>query len=57
LRNKLESSNIKANDEMRLNAEKNISECKRFLDEGDIDSTLDSLGDTDMIIENLRRRI
>jgi hypothetical protein len=57
LRNRLESSNIKANDEMRLNAEKNISECKRFLDEGDIDSTLDSLGDTDMIIENLRRRI
>jgi hypothetical protein len=57
LRNRLESSNIKANDQMRLNAEKNISECKRFLDEGDIDSTLDSLGYTDVIIENLRRRI
>jgi competence protein ComGC len=57
LRNRLESSNIKANDQMRLNAEKNISECKRFLDEGDIDSTLDSLGYTDAIIENLRRRI
>ena len=28
-----------------------------ILDEGDIDSTLDSLGYTDVIIENLRRRI
>ena len=57
LRNKLESSNIKANDQMRLDAEKNISECKRFLDEGDIEATLESLGYTDGIIENLRRRI
>ncbi len=57
LRNKLESSNIKANDQMRLDAEKNISECKRFLDEGDIEATLEALGYTDGIIENLRRRI
>jgi hypothetical protein len=42
---------------MRLDAEKNISECKRFLDEGDIEATLESLGYTDGIIENLRRRI
>ena len=57
LRNKLESSNIKANDQMRFDAEKNISECKRFLDEGDIEATLEALGYTDGIIENLRRRI
>ena len=42
---------------MRINAEREISESKRFLDEGDIDSTLSSLGKTDEIIENLRRRI
>jgi hypothetical protein len=57
LRNKLESSNIKANDEMRLNTEKVFSECKKFLDDGDINSTLDALGRTDELIENLRRRI
>jgi len=42
---------------MRMNAENKISECKRLLDEGDIDSTLPLLGETDEIIENLRRRI
>ena len=57
LRNKLESSNIKANDEMRLHAEKSLSQCKKYLDQGDIDSTRDALGRTDEIIENLRRRI
>ena len=57
LRNKLESSNIKANDEMRLHAEKSLSQCKTYLDQGDIDSTRDALGRTDEIIENLRRRI
>lgn len=57
LRNKLESANIKVNDEMRLNAEKSLSLCKKYLDEGDIDSSRDSLGQTDEIIENLRRRI
>jgi flagellin-specific chaperone FliS len=57
LRNKLESSNIKANDEMRLHAEKSLSQCKKYLDQGDIDSTRDALGRTDEVIENLRRRI
>jgi hypothetical protein len=57
LRKKLDSSNIKVNDSMRMNAEHKISECKRLLDEGDIDSTLSLLGETDEIIENLRRRI
>ena len=57
LRKKLDSSNIKVNDSMRMNAENKISECKRLLDEGDIDSTLSLLGETDEIIENLRRRI
>ena len=41
---------------MRINAEKKISESKRFLDDGDIDSTLSSLGKTDLIIENITRR-
>ena len=57
LRKKLESSNIKANDEMRISAESKISECKKLLDQGEIDSTLSCLGETDEIIENLRRRI
>ena len=57
LRKKLESSNIKANDKMRISAESKISECKKLLDQGEIDSTLSCLGETDEIIENLRRRI
>tara|TARA_B100000214_G_scaffold375554_1_gene362643 strand:- start:13806 stop:15356 length:1551 start_codon:yes stop_codon:yes gene_type:complete len=57
LRKKLDSSNIKVNDPMRMNAESKISGCKKLLDEGDIDSTLSLLGETDEIIENLRRRI
>ena len=57
LRKKLESSNIKANDEMRISAESKISECKKLLDHGEIDSALSCLGETDEIIENLRRRI
>jgi flagellin-specific chaperone FliS len=57
LRRKLDSANIKVNDEMRIDAELNVSRCKKFLDDGDIDSTLIALGRTDEIIENLRRRI
>ena len=57
LRNRLESANIKPNDKMRLLAEKNLSQCKKYLDQGDIDSTRDALGRADEIIENLRRRI
>ena len=57
LRKKLDSSNIKVNDSMRMNAESKLSESKRLLEEGDIDSTLSSLGKTDEIMENLRRRI
>tara|TARA_B100001142_G_scaffold87778_1_gene89518 strand:+ start:19 stop:1737 length:1719 start_codon:yes stop_codon:yes gene_type:complete len=57
LRKKLDSSGIKANDPMRINAESKLSESKNFLDEGSIDYTLSSLGKTDEIIENLRRRI
>ena len=53
----LVSANIKANDEMRMHAEKSLSQCKKYLDQGDIDSTRDALGRTDEIIENLRRRI
>ena len=57
LRKKLDSSNIKVNDSMRMNAESKLSESKKLLEEGDIDSTLSSLGRTDEIMENLRRRI
>ena len=57
LRKKLDSSNIKVNDSMRMNAESKLSESKKLLEEGDIDSTLSTLGKTDEIIENLRRRI
>ena len=57
LRKKLDSSNIKVNDPMRINAENKLSECKRLYDEGDIDSTLSLLGETDELIENIRRRI
>ncbi len=57
LRNQLDSANIKVNDEMRLSSEQVLSECKKSLDNGDIESTLDYLGRADEIIENLRRRI
>ena len=57
LRKKLDSSNIKVNDPMRINTENKLSECKRLYDEGDIDSTLSLLGETDELIENIRRRI
>ena len=57
LRKKLDSSNIKVNDSMRMNAESKLSESKKLLEEGDMDSTLSSLGKTDEIMENLRRRI
>ena len=57
LRKKLDSSNIKVNDSMRMNAESKLSESKKLLEDGDIDSTLSSLGKTDEIMENLRRRI
>lgn len=57
LRKKLDSSNIKVNDPMRINAENKLSECKRLYNEGDIDSTLSLLGETDEVIENIRRRI
>jgi len=57
LRKKLDSSNIKVNDPMRINTENKLSECKRLYDEGDIDSTLSLLGETDEVIENIRRRI
>ena len=57
LRKKLNSSNIKVNDSMRMNAESKLSESKKLLEEGDIDSTLSTLGKTDEIMENLRRRI
>ena len=57
LRKKLDSFNIKVNDSMRMNAESKLSESKKLLEEGDIDSTLSSLGKTDEIMENLRRRI
>ena len=57
LRKKLDSSNIKVNDSMRMNAESKLSESKKLLEEGEIDSTLSSLGKTDEIMENLRRRI
>jgi flagellin-specific chaperone FliS len=42
---------------MRMNAESKLSESKKLLEEGDIDSTLSTLGKTDEIMENLRRRI
>ena len=53
LRKKLDSSNIKVNDPMRINTENKLSECKRLYDEGDIDSTLSLLGETDEVIENI----
>ena len=40
-----------------INTENKLSECKRLYDEGDIDSTLSLLGETDEVIENIRRRI
>ena len=39
---------------MRISAESKISECKKFLDQGEINSTPSCLGDIDESIENLR---
>jgi hypothetical protein len=57
MRRRLDSSNIKADDEMRTSAESAVVTSTKALDSGDVQSTLKALGKADELIENLRRRV
>ncbi len=57
LRNRLESSGIGPGDKDRLSCESSISKAKQDLDSGDVESCLGSLGESDALMERLRRRV
>ena len=57
LRNRLESSGIGPGDEERKSCEASVSNAKDALDSGDVESCLISLGESDELIERLRRRV
>jgi len=57
LRNRLESSGIGPGDKDRLSCEASISKAKADLDSGDVESCLGSLGESDALMERLRRRV
>jgi hypothetical protein len=57
MRRRLDSANIKADDEMRTSAESAVAATTKALDSGDVQSTLKALGLADKLIENLRRRV
>jgi hypothetical protein len=57
MRRRLDSSNIKADDEMRTSAESAVATATKSLNTGDVQSTLKALGKADELLENLRRRV
>ena len=57
LRNRLDSSAVSANNEMRVETERALSESEISLSEGRIDSCLESLGKADTVMEALRRLV
>ena len=57
LRNRLDSSGIGPGDEERKSCEASVSNAKDALDSGDVESCLISLGESDELIERLRRRV
>jgi len=57
LRNRLDSSAVSANNEMRVETERVLSESEISLSEGRIDSCLESLGKADTVMEALRRLV
>lgn len=57
LRNQLDSANIKVGDEMRRQAEAGVAKAKDAHSAGQIEECLNILGETDDVMERLRRRI
>ena len=57
LRNRLDSSGVSANNEMRVETERALSESEKSLSEGRIDFSLDLLGKADTAMETLRRLV
>jgi hypothetical protein len=57
MRRRLDSANIKADDEMRTSAESAVATATKSLNTGDVQSTLKALGKADELLENLRRRV
>ncbi|MFL2974904.1 MAG: hypothetical protein ACJZ42_01105 [Candidatus Thalassarchaeaceae archaeon] len=57
LRNRLDSSGVSANNEMRVEIERALSESENSLSEGRIDSCLELLGKADTAMESLRRLV
>lgn len=57
LRNRLEAASIKVGDEQRRSAEAAVAEAKQAHDESRIEECLAHLGEADMAMEKLRRRL
>ena len=57
VRKKLDSAGINAQDNTRISIENNISDIIQFLKEGEIKPSLSLLAESDLLIEEIRRRI
>ena len=57
LRNRLESSGIAPDNDLRVETEKSLSEAERDLSRGEVDSCLHKLGTADTSMEGLRRLV
>ena len=57
LRKKLEAAGIKAIDGERAACEKAVGDAKATFEEGRLQETLNSLGEADVLMEKLRRRV
>ena len=57
LRNRLDSSGVSANNEMRIETERALSASEKSLSDGSIDSCLEFLGKADSAMEALRRLV
>ena len=57
LRNRLDSSGVSANNEMRIETERALSASEKSLSDGSIDSCLELLGKADSAMEALRRLV
>jgi len=57
IRKKLDSTGINAQDSLRINIEKNISDITQLVKEGEIQESLSLLSKTDLLIEEIRRKI
>ena len=57
LRKKLDSAGISPQDEARISIEGNITDITRLLEDGEIQSSLSLLAESDLLIEEARRRV